>query len=51
MALMTAFAILFKICSGAFKNHVEKDIQKPRGEEGWVGGEPNVHVCPREVGG
>ena len=27
---------------GAFKNHVDK--------EGWVGGQPNVHGCPRGVG-
>ena len=27
---------------GAFNNHVDK--------KGWVGGQPNVHVCPREVG-
>ena len=27
---------------GAFNYHVDK--------KGWVGGQPNVHVCPREVG-
>ena len=27
---------------GAFNNHVDK--------KGWVGGQPNVHACPREVG-
>ena len=27
---------------GSFNNHVDK--------KGWVGGQPNVHVCPREVG-